>query len=300
MKRQITDYRLCLIVGLLLTAATTNLGCADRAANRIKGPYSFAAEIVPRVQVLAMLPEDTELAPAYLGICAYLIQDSNGGHVLIDSGAQNQTETLVRLLAAQNVKPADIEMVVCTHAHSDHVGGCAFLQRQGARIAIHKSAGEFIDATPPLRDPNVRRSAGNDLSVQPFRPDVRFSDGDILRVGDIELRVVHTPGHTPDSCCFVLNLPGQTVLFAGDLYGWYIIEWGSDQKQMLASVRKARNIGADYVCFGHYLANDGLPGFWDKLEESVADGIFQLVDRHHYSPYISRSGKKVLESRPDK
>lgn len=297
MKRRIPNCRFCLALGLLATVAMTNLSCAHNTERQIQGPYSFSTEIVPGVRLLAMLPENTGLAPSYLGVCAYLIEGRNGRHVLIDSGEQNQTEALVRLLAAQNIKPADIEMVVCTHSHSDHVGGCAFFQRHGAKIAIHKSAGEYVDSTPPFKDPNTKR-ADWDGGIEPFRPDVRFSDGDILRAGDIELRVIHTPGHTPDSCCFVLNRSGHTILFAGDLFGWYIIEWGSDQKQMLASVRKARNVGADYACFGHYLVNEDLPGFWDKLEKSVADGIFQLVDRYHYSPYVQRSGKKVLESRP--
>ena len=94
----------------------------------------------------------------------------------------------------------------------------------------------------------------------------------------------------------MLNRSGRTVLFTGDLNGWYIIEWGSNQKHMLASVRKARNIRADYLCFGHFLVSEDLPGFWDKLENSVGDGIFQLVDRYDYSSHITRTGEKVLES----
>jgi glyoxylase-like metal-dependent hydrolase (beta-lactamase superfamily II) len=286
-------------VGVLILAALTNLNCAHNTERRIQGPYSFTVEVVPGVHLLAMLPKGTELVPTYLGVCSYLVEGSNGRHILIDSGQQNQTETLVQLLAGQNVKPSDIEMVVCTHAHSDHVGGCAFLQRQGAKIAIHKLAGEYVDAKPPFKDPNSRRDE-HEKGIEPFRPDIRFSDGDILRAGDIELRVIHTPGHTPDSCSFVLNRSGKTILFIGDLYGWYIIEWGSDQKQMLESVRKARDVRADYVCYGHNMITEDLPGFWDKLEKSVGDGIFQLVDQHDYTSNVTRTGKKVLESRPKK
>jgi hydroxyacylglutathione hydrolase len=294
--RRQTVHSHCVAVGVLILVALTNLNCALKGERRIQGPYSFSVEVVPRVHLLAMLPKGTELVPAYLGVCSYLVEGSNGRHILIDSGQQNQTETLVQLLAGQNVKPSDIEMVVCTHAHSDHVGGCAFLQRQGAKIAIHKSAGEYVDSTPPLKDPNTKR-ADWDKSIEPFRPDVRFSDGDILRTGDIELRVIHTPGHTPDSCSFVLSRLGRTILFTGDLDGWYIIEWKSNQKDMLESVKKVRNVGADYVCFGHKVVDEDVPGFWDKMEKSVAEGIFQLVDRYHYSSHVTRTGKKVLETR---
>lgn len=124
-------YLFYLGLGLLFLASITILSCTDEAKSKISGPYSFSAEIVPGVHLLAMLPEGTELAPTYLGMCAYLIEGKDGRHVLIDSGYQSQTETLVRLLASQNIKPTDIEMVVCTHAHSDHAGGCTFFSNRG-------------------------------------------------------------------------------------------------------------------------------------------------------------------------
>ncbi len=300
MKRRILDYPPCLALGLIVVGAVMNLSCAQKLQKPIEGPYSFSTEIVPGVHLLAMLPEGTELAPTYFGMCVYLIEGADGRDVLIDSGEKNQTNTLVQLLASKGVKPTDIEMVACTHAHSDHVGSCAFLQRHGAKIAIHQLAGEVVDSTPPFKDPQAGYSPSRGRTVEPFRPDVRFSDGDVLRAGDIELRVLHTPGHTPDSSCFVLNRQGKTILFAGDLNGWYIIEWGSDQKQMLASVRKARDAKADYVCLGHRVVTEDLPGYWEKLEQAVADGIFQLVDRHDYTSHTARSGTKLLQSRPDR
>ncbi len=296
MKRQKIAFSLCFAPALFFLGSMTVLICPAKAEKKIEGPYSFATEIVPGVYLLAMLPEGTELAPSYLGVCAYLIKEKDGHNILIDTALPNQREAIVQLLSAKNVKPADIEMVACTHTHSDHAGNCAFFQRQGAKIAVHKSAGEYIDGTPPFRDPNAERSPSDSRMFESFRPDARFSDGDVLRAADIELRVLHTPGHTPDSCSFVLKQSGKTVLFAGDLNGWYIIEWGSSQKHMLASVRKARSIHADYVCLGHRVVSDDLPRFWDKLEHAVGDGIFQLVDRHGYSSHIERTGKKVLES----
>ena len=300
MKRQKITFSLCFAVALFFLASITVLICpanAEKKTNKkIEGPYSFSMEVVPGVHLLAMLPEGTELAPSYLGVCAYLIKEKDGHNILIDSGLPNQREAIVQLLSAKNVKPADIEMVACTHTHSDHAGNCAFFQRQGAKIAVHKSAGEYIDGTPPFRDPNAERSPSDSRKFEAFRPDVRFSEGDVLRAGDIELRVLHTPGHTRDSCSFILKRSGKTILFAGDLNGWYIIEWGSNQKQMLASVKKARDVGADYLCFGHFFVSEDLPAFWEKLQKSVADGIFQLVDRNDYKSHIIRSGKKLLKS----
>jgi glyoxylase-like metal-dependent hydrolase (beta-lactamase superfamily II) len=282
--------------GVLCLVLLAVAGCGGQAKReRIMGPYHFQAELTPGVRLFAMLPRGTQLAPTYFGMCTYLIAGEAGRYVLVDTGDAGQTEALVGMLGEAGVRPEDIEMVACTHSHSDHVGGCAFFQKAGAKIAIHEVAGEVVDSTPPFRNADVVDSASAGWEFEAFRPDVRFADGDVLKAAGIELRVLHTPGHTPDSSSFVLERAGRKVLFVGDINGWYIIEWGSNQRQMLASVRKVRQARADYVCFGHRVVNDDLEEFWERLEASVGDGIFQLVDQHDYDEHVVRTGERVLK-----
>jgi len=284
-------------MGLVFILVAAVAGCGVGAKReRIVGPYHFSTELTPGVRLFAVLPKGTELAPTYFGMCTYLIEGDGGRYVLVDSGDAGQTETLVGMLAEAGVRPGDIEMVACTHSHSDHVGGCAFFQNEGAKIAIHEVAGDVVDSSPPFRNPDVVDSASAGWKFKAFEPDVRFSDGDILRAAGIELRVLHTPGHTPDSSSFVLERAGRKVLFVGDINGWYIIEWGSNQGQMLASVRKVRQVGAETVCFGHRVVDGELEDFWERLERSVGDGIFQLVDQHDSDDHVERSGERVLET----
>lgn len=87
--------------------------------------------------------------------------------------------------------------VLCTHAHDDHI--TAVLQVCGATGA------------PAYLHPGDRVLWDR---VHPTPPDHELADGDVLRVGDVDLQVLHTPGHAPGACCF--SVPALGVLFSGD------------------------------------------------------------------------------------
>lgn len=90
-----------------------------------------------------------------------------------------------------------VTAVLCTHAHNDHING----------------VGEVCDAT---RAPSYLHPEDRVLwdELYPVTPDRELADGQVVRVGDVDLHVVHTPGHTPGSCCFYA--PQLDVVFTGD------------------------------------------------------------------------------------
>ena len=91
-----------------------------------------------------------------------------------------------------------LEAIVSTHAHNDHVNAAASLGDElGAPIALHPRERELWEMTYPDRV-----------------PDTDLADGEIITVGDVELHVIHSPGHSPGACC--LYAPALGVLFSGD------------------------------------------------------------------------------------
>ena len=91
-----------------------------------------------------------------------------------------------------------LEAIVSTHAHNDHVNAAASLADElGAPIALHPRERELWEMTYPHRV-----------------PDTDLADGEIITVGDVELHVIHSPGHSPGACC--LYAPALGVLFSGD------------------------------------------------------------------------------------
>lgn len=99
---------------------------------------------------------------------------------------------------AEAVGERRVVAVVCTHAHDDHVNQApALADRFHAPILLHPAEAPLWEMTWPDRT-----------------PDRELADGDVLRAGGLELRVLHTPGHSPGSCC--LYEPALGVLFSGD------------------------------------------------------------------------------------
>lgn len=91
-----------------------------------------------------------------------------------------------------------VTAIVCTHAHDDHVRAAPELKsRTGAPILLHPADAPVWELTHP------------DLG-----PDGELTDGQVLRSGTAELRVLHTPGHSPGAVC--LYAPALGVVFTGD------------------------------------------------------------------------------------
>lgn len=87
--------------------------------------------------------------------------------------------------------------VVCTHAHNDHVNAVAeVVAATGATAYLHPADRVLWDQTQT--DP----------------PGADLADGQVIRVGDVDLTVLHTPGHAPGACC--LDAPALGVVLSGD------------------------------------------------------------------------------------
>lgn len=129
-----------------------------------------------------------------------------------------------------------VDAIIHSHTHLDHVGSTAELQRAtGASASIH-------EGDRPLYEMLQFQSELLGLPA-PLAADVDGSliDGRTIRSGALEVAVLHTPGHTPGSCSFVLEDAGRTMIFAGDtLFRGSIGRTdlgGLDQETLVRSIR---------------------------------------------------------------
>jgi glyoxylase-like metal-dependent hydrolase (beta-lactamase superfamily II) len=171
------------------------------------------------------------LAVGPLGCNCTIVADLGAKRALVvDPGGD--FDLLSERLAALDV---EVEAIVHTHTHIDHVGATAELQRStGAAASIHERD-RFLYRMLP-----VQAALLGVRTVERADMDGKLTDGAVFRAGTIELAVLHTPGHTPGSCCFLVSDGDVSTLLAGDtLFRGSIGRtdlWGGDHAAILRSI----------------------------------------------------------------
>jgi glyoxylase-like metal-dependent hydrolase (beta-lactamase superfamily II) len=165
------------------------------------------------------------------------------------------------IVAAIDKHDFDLQAIVCTHAHLDHVGGVTSLkaQKPEAKIIMHQ-ADEWIYNTLPEQPawigiPREQWAAfGFDFAVPP-KIDEYFEDGQTYQVGALSFTVIHCPGHTPGHV--VLFEPQEKKVFVGDVLfagsiGRTDLPGGSTEQLMDSIVNKLLPLGDDVEVYsGH-------------------------------------------------
>ena len=126
--------------------------------------------------------------------------------VIIDPGAFSPTEVQA-VLDIVSQHGLSVKYIINTHGHIDHIAGNqALLKETGAKLCIHaEDSGMLASALE-----NGSEMFGMDIVSPP--PDRLLSDGDVILLGRLEIKMLHTPGHTPGG--IVLLVDG--TLFSGD------------------------------------------------------------------------------------
>lgn len=133
----------------------------------------------------------------------YIVISAAGNAAVIDPADDAQ-----RILDTLGKDNAELKMILLTHGHFDHTGAVADLKEQtGAKVYIHSKDECMLDDTIK----NVAYLCPG-YSYKPFTADVLVSDGDIIRLDEIEFSVMHTPGHTAGSVVYFAD----NCMFAGD------------------------------------------------------------------------------------
>ncbi|MCS7299216.1 MAG: MBL fold metallo-hydrolase [Spirochaetia bacterium] len=134
---------------------------------------------------------------------SYLVWQNNSG-IVIDPG--EHPDLILEFITKNNI---NLEYVINTHGHFDHIIGNNFLiSKTGAKLVVNR------EDTSMLLDPFYNLSAYMDKPFYSFKPDVEVKDGDKIDSSYKEFSFIHTPGHTPGSTC--IYLPDDNIVFVGD------------------------------------------------------------------------------------
>ncbi len=164
-----------------------------------------------------------------MGVCCYIVscpETKNAG--VIDPGGD-----VPQILAEIERSGLKVQAIIATHAHPDHVcGNRAMKEATGADIIMHRADAEFFGK------PEVSSYFSMlGLEASPA-PDVLVEDGDSISIGNEELQVIHTPGHTPGGICLLNGkhlITGDT-LFVGGLGRTDFM--GGSQRELMDSINQ--------------------------------------------------------------
>ncbi|HUI46144.1 MAG TPA: MBL fold metallo-hydrolase [Nitrospirota bacterium] len=134
--------------------------------------------------------------------CFILADDKTKEAVIIDPG--DDAQEILRIIREKRLK---VKYIINTHAHFDHVGANrAIKEATGAELLLHE------DDAPVLATVSSQSRSFGITPVSSPAPDRLLKHGDVITAGEVSLRVLHTPGHTPGG----ISLLEKGLVFTGD------------------------------------------------------------------------------------
>ncbi len=175
---------------------------------------------------------------------AWAVATSEGIIVIDPLFDYSVEDEVVDGLRKLGLDPADIEYVLVSHGHLDHVGGAKLLQdRFGARVLMAAADWDMLERDNPPWKP---------------RRDMEITDGMKLTLGDTTLTMYHTPGHTNGTVSTLIPLTDGTNRHVGALWGGTLFNFGPDAARLRAyadSAARFRELalaaGADVLLSNH-------------------------------------------------
>ena len=139
-----------------------------------------------------------------IGCNVYLVYDEDAW-LLIDIGYEDSVEEIVELIRQMDFPLSKCRTLVATHADADHIQGLAKAkQLLRTSVTSHPLAQEPLEKGDRIKTYAEITAQGISLEMPPVKIEELVNDGDVLKVGNLELEVWHTPGHT-DSQLFISN-----------------------------------------------------------------------------------------------
>lgn len=236
--------------------------------------------------------------------CVYL-WDTGSGLLLIDPSYErfaNLVNTQIRQLGYEL---SDVKWILLTHMHWDHSQCAAQWESRGVPVYIHRDDRGYMTGELDLGEQS--------LPVTPVKEPGTFSDSETLTFGGLNLRVIHTPGHTPGSACFSFDWAGKSGLVSGDIvlhfgrHAWMGAGY-CNWDQYLSSLWKLHNHpdrpGWQALLPGHGTVElEGAPdSLWQVMQitshiirQRREGSDLEWIDPHHFFWQLEQEGKPAPE-----
>lgn len=188
-----------------------------------------------------------------LGCNVYLVHDQ-GEWLLIDIGYEETVDEFIELIRQLDFPLSQCKTLIATHADVDHIQGLAKAKQMlRTSVTSHPLAVEPLQSGDKLLTFAEIKAQNIHLEMPPVEIEHQVVDGDIIKVGNLELEVWHTPGHTDSQLSFRLG----EVLFSGDnIYrdgcvGAIDAHHGSNIEDFVTSLQRIRDSDVRWLMPSH-------------------------------------------------
>ena len=152
--------------------------------------------ILKKIKIATWVGDDTN---------CYIVLDEKSKEIMVIDPA-GDVEKIIEMI---DVLKGNLKYIYLTHCHGDHIAGVTDLQKQrGGKVLIYKEDAEG------LNNKDINLTSFLDMPDIELEADSRVEDEDLLHIGNLEFKVIHTPGHTSGSSC--LYCDEEKLLFSGD------------------------------------------------------------------------------------
>lgn len=197
------------------------------------------------------------IKPGTFSSNVYLVQ-SGDAFILIDTGIRSKRYIIEKKLEEYQCTSGKLKCILLTHGDFDHSGNALYFRKKfGVPVGIHKDDAVVLETG----DMFINRIKGNKIlssltrqfmGIEKFSPDFYLDDSHTPEQSGIDMKVVHTPGHSPGSSCIITS---DGACFCGDLFentrNPRINAIVDDPEKMKASVEKIMKYNFNTIYPGH-------------------------------------------------
>lgn len=188
-----------------------------------------------------------------IGCNVYIVFDQDEW-LLIDIGYEDTVDEVIELIRQMDFPLSKCKTLIATHADVDHIQGLARAkQLLRTTVSAHRLAADPLAKGDRLRTFAEIEAQNIHLEMPPVEVEQTIDEGDSIQVGQQELRVWHTPGHTDSQLSFRL----RNLLFSGDnIYrdgcvGAIDAHHGSDLSEFVSSLKRIRDSDVEWLLPSH-------------------------------------------------